>query len=693
MITLRDSLALDGFTAFRDVLTADPLLYGSTFYVLPDSPRLVVDPDGSPAFDFVMYAGPTRQGGIATLSTDLAISVERRGTLIEEIRQHLPDLADPVEVRGVPFREGTVSLAFGGEDGSEPGQFVTQMAGNGPAPLTADQRTTFVCDLTGAGASLLRESLGTPASIFLVRYDLVCDFRIDGATLRVWCDSQAAWGIASEGRTSVDPAALTTQLLESRVAGVSVEAVESLDEGLRATLTQIGQEALARALATTLFVAPPSGEGTAKLKPFSASMETDLNLDFTHSLAVPRHFSPAAGLVVEQTPDELGTQFRIVRLGEGFFRPLEVTIVCAGDLSSVPIDLMKVWVEYDHPDASGHRVHRTAEFVFRDQSFEIFRCEMASPTARSYRYRVEVFYESDSDPFIVDWQESESTIIPLDVDALGVLEVHIGVEGAFPPEVSGAVVDLEVPSTGASTRLLLDSRNASAAWAVPTRDQSKDLRYRVAWTLADGRRLEREWVTTTDPQVRFGFPTEIVTRPAVTVVAADPFDEVAQIVVTLSTVDGLQSAELTFTEDGQSRKWDLAGVDAAHLRYRAQTTLVHVDGTRRDLEPVEVDRPIFVARDASRFRVRLSPQRLGLGRDFRMALVSLQYHEESMENPEEATLVIRDSNERPEWEFTPGPSRSRTYRYRTTLVPIEGDRLVAPWQESNEALLVLQPPT
>ena len=67
MLTLAGAVQLGDVTAYRDLPPgAVPPAFGDRFYVLPDAPRLAVDADGVPEFDFVFFRGPPTCPGSPT---------------------------------------------------------------------------------------------------------------------------------------------------------------------------------------------------------------------------------------------------------------------------------------------------------------------------------------------------------------------------------------------------------------------------------------------------------------------------------------------------------------------------------------------------------------------------------------------------------------------------------------------------
>jgi hypothetical protein len=99
-----------------------------------------------------------------------------------------------------------------------------------------------------------------------------------------------------------------------------------------------------------------------------------------------------------------------------------------------------------------------------------------------------------------------------------------------------------------------------------------------------------------------------------------------------------------------------------------------------------------VVRDLLRFDLLVIPRHLDLGGSLSLALLALEFEDAAAALAEQTTLVLKDRGEEPRWSFRlAAPDRHR-YRYQLTLVA-GSTRTATPWQEAEDAILVLRPPT
>ncbi|HYG61650.1 MAG TPA: hypothetical protein VEL74_03645 [Thermoanaerobaculia bacterium] len=663
MLTLADRLRIEPFTLFRDVIYKDGARsYTARLYALPDAPRLARDQDGGPAFGFVWYRTPAGEeapggGGMVTLTVELGPSSEEKERLAAAVAAALPaERLEDIEILSMPFRAGTVSLAFAGEEGAREGptgDFAARVAGSGPARLAGSQRATFTVELTRDGAALLHQCLERGLDLFHARYDLLYDYRLDDVELRIWCDARG----------------------EDRLSGVEVVTTRHLDPEEHQALERIGHELLDAALA--------GGDTVVDLSFTQAfPVEGRAALDGTIRLGVPLAELANSGQRVRQ-----------VDLEGSFFTVLEVPVHCTVDFSEGPIETVRVKVEYDVTGPAG-RVHTTGEYLFSRAASGpyLFRTALASPGQRTVRCEAEVFYAGNAEPLRVAYPPAEGTAIVLDLDRLGVLRVEVGLRDVPLERIRAAVVDLEIPPLGLTHRMVLDGETPAGLWQPVTRVSTPPpFRYRATWLTAGGERIETEWRDSTAGAIALDAPRSLVSKARVQLVGAGDFSGLAQIVVDLEAeVEGrVHRGQLAFSTAGESRTWEVPGAQLG-FRYRSRFTLVGTDGAVRSLEWVDQDGPVLVVRDPLRFEVRIVSRLLDLGGSLNLALLALE--PEDAEGAGRSTLILRRPDEEAVWSFgLAAPDRHR-YRWQLTLIPKQGERTTTPWQEAEAGVLVLRPP-
>src|SRR5262245_48542681 len=111
MLTLAGKQQIGSFTVFRDVDLSDGRrALTSTFYALPDEPRLARDASGGLAFRYVRYRSlndDKHTGGLATVTIELGCSADEKEDLTKAIAEKLSLDVQAVRVQSLPVDSGT----------------------------------------------------------------------------------------------------------------------------------------------------------------------------------------------------------------------------------------------------------------------------------------------------------------------------------------------------------------------------------------------------------------------------------------------------------------------------------------------------------------------------------------------------------------------------------------------------------
>ncbi len=711
MLTLSRNRRVGTCDVFRDFLLVDgEPHYTNIFYVLPRVPRWTINGEGDPSFDFLWYrslasAGAMRKGGIVTMMVDLSPSEEERAALLQTIPAEFESRGTEIELRSMPFKSGTVDLTFAGESTS--GEFANQIAGSGPARFAAGEKAAFTLDLTADGASLLWQAIEQRLDLFRVNYDLVFEHRLTGVRMRVWCDARRSYSLTQQWLRSggLDPSRLRSELTEQHLAGVELSSEVPLPSEQISALQKCGQEILDRALASAFLERKGAadrgdagaGSNPPRLRPFSDSMERSLNLSFNESYPLEQHAVLEAVLNLELSPEQLARRVIRLNVAAEFFDILDVQIVCTVDFETSLVSMVKIRIDYDAVGPSG-AVRKTNEYVFKQGiGIQHFRTQLAAPDKRNYRYVVDVYYRHEAEPLRLESLESDATVIVLDLDAMGVLNVHAELRDVPFDIVNAAVVDFRYSSKDLTQRVILDGKSMAGDWRIVVREKPQPFEYKTIWVLRDGRRLEGNWNTAMAPVLYLDAPAELKMKAEVQIVAAGEFSDLAQILVDLrSQTKPEKEVQFAFTKSGDSRIWEAPSAAETPFEYEFRRTLVYRDGSVRilDTEWVTETRPLLVVRDEFRFEVRLVPRLLDLGGTLKMVLVELEPQARVDSLQDRKTLVVRTKEERPRWSFRLKTPAEHGYRYRLSEVTGQGERRPpSDWRAAEGELLVLQPST
>jgi len=700
VLTLDGNVRLGPFTIFRDVaFDAGVRTLTSTFYALPDAPRLSADADGGPAFRFWWYrrsldaasgGDAVRAGGLLVVTVDLGPTVEERAQLKHDLAAqfHIDD-EQAIALLPMPFVSGTVALEFAGDTGGA-STLVNQVGGNGPARLMGNEQAAFAIDLTADGAALLASAIDRQLAVLHVSYDLVFEYHLDGVRLRVWCDARRAQIAASAQASAgaLDPATLRSGLVVSQAAGIDISADTPVPRDQQAALQKLGEQLLDAALAAT--VVAPDGR-TAR--PYDASMSGTLNHTFTSSFAARQQTAVETSLLLAVDDAMRATRITTIDLANQP-QPIDVTVLCPVDFVGGPIAAVHVFIAYDGSGPDGRPLDRQADVVFKAGTGSFSFHSLASADDRRYRWHADVQYRDGSKATLPEVLTDDPLLI-LAIDGLGVLDVDVSL-GDVPLDLVGSVVvDLEYPPKGLTHQVILDGAHAAAAWQPVVGQVSPDaLRWRATFVTTDGRRIVGDWQAAVSTRVIVDAPRDLGITTDVQLVSAGDFSGLAQIVVDVAWADGRNPAQFAFTKPGQTARWSPRGLPAGGaVNYRARRTVIGADGISRAFDWTDENSPLLVVSDESRFTVQIVSRLLDLGGAWSSAAVALEHVDGGSNLDERDTVVFRDRAADGAWSFRLGASNDHAYRYQLTLVPHGGgERRVFPWQDARDEVLVLRGP-
>jgi hypothetical protein len=703
MLTLAESYRMGAFTLFRDAsYSGGTRTLTSTFYVLPDSPRLARDDDGGPSFRFLWYrraldvgaaatAGdPVRAGGFLTVTVDLGPTAEERQLLLSDLaaKFQIEGGAVAVNLLPMPYVSGTVALAFAGESGGT-ADFINRVAGNGPAALTGNEQASFAVDLNQDGAALLARAIDQNLEVLHVRYDLVFEYHLDGVRLRVWCDAKRAQLTAQAEATTaaLDPANLRTALVGSQAAGVEIESDTPIPPDQQVALQTLGQTLLDAALAATVIA--PGGKNAL---PFNEAMSAAVNVTFTSTFPAQEH--AVADSILQLSVDDTTRSSRIVTIDlANEPQPIDVLIVCPVDFGGGLLTAVHFFIAYDGSGPDGKPIHLDADFVFKAGTSRASFHSLASADQRRYHWHAEVQYR-DGTTFTLPEVYDDQKLLILALDGLGVLDVQVVLGDVPVDRVQDVIVDLEYPPRQLTQQMILDKAHATGSWQTAVGEvQPKALRWRATFLCTDNRRISGDWQPAVSTRLIIDAPPEFGPTARIDILSAGDFTDVAQIIVELRLgPDDVSPAQLSFTKAGQTQIWAPELPAGSPVVYQARVTVIRSDGVSRPFDWTGEDSTFLIVRDQTRFRVQVVPRLLDLGGAWSAAAVEFEHEDASANLDERDTVVLRDRTADGAWSFELGASGQHGYRYQLTLVPkAGGKRQVLPWQQAEDEVLVLRP--
>jgi hypothetical protein len=677
MLSLAQPRRIEDLTVFRDSSYRDGArAFSPIFYCLPERPRLAVDEAGRPKFQFLWYRaapGQPGSGGLLMVTVDLAVPAEKQRIIREKLQQELGDsLLSPPELQNVPFRGGTVEIAFAGEQ--DAGDAVQRISGSGPARLLPGQQASFLIELTAEGAAVLWETLERRLPPFLVHYELEFDGRLDDVSMRIWCQTRQAHSAAGNllRMGQATPHSIGQYLMDQRLAGLDLKSELPLPPEHRAELEKLGARTLERALAAS-FLKP----GGQELREWNPSLETSLNMTFDESCSLPQWAVYSEALTVPGTPAELSSQIRLIDLAAGNVRR-ELAVLCTVNYDRDPIDKIRLLLQSG--DSHG-------DLLFEPGiTSQVFR-SIGPPR---YRYSMEVFYRGRPEPRRLGPFEHEGTSLVLDLDSLGVLQVSGALRIAPLNAVKAAVLDIQY-SESVAHRAILDGEHPSMQWTAVVDGTLQPYQTKVDWLLLDGRRLEGEWQTTAARQLFLDVPASVLQRFEVLLLCADSFEDIAKLLLDIRTLDGTAPAQFAFTKSDDQFTWKPQG---GALVFEYRRTLIDKNGNVVPLDSswVRSEARVLPVSAGTRHKVDIVPRLLDLGGALRLALLDMDHPGDGAFRASK-TIAIPSRESKLSWIFRSAGADEGRYRYRLTLIRSDGSRMPASeWRETDETVLVLQAP-
>lgn len=669
MLTLTGATRLGGSTVFRDVVVeGERSRATSTVHVLAQTPRLAQHADGWPALWLVRHRGAPgareRIGAVLTLTLDLSPTP----TELEALRAMLGPGVEPQPLQPVA---GTVVLSVGGSSG--PDDMVRAISGPRSASLTGYHRASFVVDLTADGAAMLDAALARELPVLHVAYALTFHHVVDGVLIRAWADLEAAAVVLTERAQALAPdaAVVVATLRERMLMGLTVEVLEgAVDDEALAQLQAIAQQLLDAAVVEQLLV--PAGPAGAASVRSPATKRLDLRIRQGMVLSAS---TTITGLVALDIPAQAG---RIRHVDTDVRTHLDVTVCCTVAFDDSPIDA--VLFTWELPSTGATDVLRfsagTSEASFRT---------LRGPHD-GWRYRVEVWLDGRTEPLVLPWVETEETLVVLDLDGVGYVDLTLRLETLALGELRAAAVELEHPALPTADTAVLDAEHPAFRWIRAVAEHpARPWRARVDWLGRDGERRIGAWQEDTGRTLVLVPPEAPTPDSEVLLVFVGPFDDLALVICELRVVGDERSTTLELDGSGRAQQWRRP-FDAA---WEHRQTRVRPDG-RRETDPWTLgDDPILVVRDPFAALVTVVPHALWPTGPWRLAQVQLR---PAGADTAGTLLSFRPGDAERTWRLRTAVPGELAYEHRLIMIGPTGPSLQGEWVRSASTVLVLRHP-
>ena len=601
-----------------------------TYYLLPETPRIALAPDGSPLFSLIVYrfdehqvVNPTQDvgGGILTFTVELA------SDKFDAIKAALNQQAgggtgnDLIDLSYVQFVEGSISVSVAGETGA-PGaspagsQFVTTVIGNGTLGGVGTNKRAVMVKLTQDGASLLSQLDKLKTLPINIQYSLKFEHRLLGVKMIAFCDIRSSYTLIQTLRTQDSSYSdgylnLSTSHQDDRIVQKVTEAlvnsknmyvtvIPESSQVSQDTLTALeneGSDILNKEVANVLLAGPPpAGLDRNQLESFVQTHNDSLNYVIDRRMVLEQTFTPSSNLQNLLAGANLDTLVAYVDLRTSFFSYLQVPIRVNADFDNLPISSVVVTVTYNRKafDGSGIQQVRDSFNFTSGTQLEKFLAYANTLAEVSYDWDAEVHYKDSAAVYTMSQTNVKDNFLVVDVGQLGMVSTEFSLGLVDMTVYPVAVVSTRYQSAAlgheVGTQLRLDKNTSSAPWtAVIQEEPVNGFEYKVDWLHQPDRSKPPEiqtgtWITSHDSLIQLDAPHG--QQMTVTVFCSGNFvdgpDKLSQVAVALHYEDkannDIVDGQVTFTDDKQAIPWTVDLIDPSQRQYTYQYSNIYAGG-------------------------------------------------------------------------------------------------------------------
>jgi hypothetical protein len=602
----------------------------STFYYIPNLPRLRYDDKGNPVFLFLKYRedastlkdGQSRGGGYMQFDCVLDVTNERRKQIADDLQSVVNKVAQAMGISQPP----PVTLApalFVDVDGSSKVSLitmqakpdgtgmVTSIAGFGKPSLLGSNIASFAMELSQRGASLMWAACQMDTLPFAVGYDLKFMASIPAVTMHVWMHSgqshefteqvtkdvdESVWGDDDESYTDTVREIFAkynfsgVEVNSFNVGGASGADTQKLANDMAQQGWGIIEDQLKSSMTDKFDPTKDEDKGAQDdfkntFRDYFQSTTTDIDLTFSQKQTLPFPIHPQASMTgFMTTPGPNGKLpkkedlFKEINLDDDFFKLLQVRIHCNANFQDDPVYSVKVHLTYGS---------FTQDFLFTDSTTtQVFQQFVDPNLGRKYKYWSEVNYKNSDKVLKTPEVTTDETQLVLSVVDMGYLKADIWA-GSFNWEVvDSAQVHVRYSDDSnnvpvAEDTLLLNTETRKASYKrtifAPV---TKPYEYMVQFFLKDGQHVQYDWQQSQTSLLLINDMFE--DHLAVTFVASGGFDKIDKIVVDVDYEDTDHSyhSQKTFelTQGADNQPWIVPLWKGAGRKFRYRSLVVYKDG-------------------------------------------------------------------------------------------------------------------
>ena len=720
---------VDGVFAYGD--DASPFV----FYLLAETPRFRIGPDGSPVCQFLKYREPVpREGGRVGggfLICDVEFSVPApvvakcRAALQEQVNAQFARVnpKPAVQIREISWTKGSTNVQLL-DSGNAKSTLVDRLQNPGAPSLYGDLITPITVEFSPEGATLAEQALQGKGPLLQVVYDLTTPAKLPPMKVTVWfhaskfmsfhqkVDINDGWYsnhsyreqirqqfVSSEcGNVDIDPGAVTDQKIVNTIRDWGFQ---QLEDGIKrmvlGDIPDVSSDARKvpdgiKHLTRDMFV----GKVADFSRVMTEGMVMELNLG-------PRGSLP--GITTLNGKDGKPLQWkdfsRTVDLNDPFFQQINVNVRANADFGNLPIFSIDGRISYDEGGT-----HTSKPFSLASPNDVVKFATFIENHKKAYSYSYKVNYKGETRSFDSGTLLSKGDEpLTIDVGDTGVLVASVQAGDINFDEVTQALVTVhyEDPQNNVPAlewQCLLDKDHKSQTFQkVIFATRAASFTYKVKYDMKDGKTYLVDWKT--NPASQIYVPSPFGGRKTISLRAmGDLQSDISQIFVDLKYVDDTNHYTKTTSvalNKGQTfADWTFPVIDENAGSVTYSGTIQFQDGQVQTIaEATARKNTIMVGRphdDSEFLSVTVQPDLLDFSK-VKLVKVALHYVDpgNDMDNTKDFVLTSKTTTA-PVWTLRLQDKTKKSYEYKASFYMLDGTNKSVGPTSSNEPLLLLEVP-
>jgi hypothetical protein len=709
--------------------------FDDVFYPIPEVPRFRTDDHGDPVLRFLKYRMPLersdgkRGGGFVFFDTEFTFTPDELARVKTALDERVQGMANSPGFRAstpgpaqahlgtMTYTRGTANLLLK-EDG---GTLIEAVRGAGKPSLFGRNIAAFMVEFTPEGATLFEAALQGKGGVVQVVYDLYFVAKLPETGGRAWFEADKFYSY--EQTVDIDwqmygddeyVEKIREEFIDHEAMGIELrldavlpdpEADRKLKDRIRAMLERALQDAVLRKMIPDIEAVPTDERGVPEdiehlRRSFETNRVSSFEQQYRENSAVEWNIVPQGTLPNITTMADadgkpvLWTDHATeVDLNDPFFQTLHVKVGVNADFATLPIHSIEVKLEYDHGSQ-----HKVEEYSFASADDVADFTTFIDAGSREYRYSYQVNYVGSAKTFVAPPVTTTDTVLTVNVDDVGLLDVEIGVGDIDFTRVASAQVWVRYSDDGVEDFeeqfALTQQAPTHRVQHVLFQPRRNPVRYQVEYFLTDGRRIQTTEQSTQRSPILVNDPLGRTRKFEVRGVG-DFTGRISQIFLDLAYTDAAndytveQSVVLSAGNEAVSQPYAVLGDGAGVVSYSG--TIRYLDGTVKPIPPATADGTIMVGDVVSaKIDVTVVPDLVDWTQ-VRLVQVALR-HGDGPAAAAKDLIFSPQVHTSQRWELPLGDGEDPGYSWSAVFFLADGSQHPTGPVSSTAPSLVLQPP-